>query len=96
MSKFFVEREPRDVAVWGQQERCCFCRAATTFWTLHPDPCKVTGKSVACCEACAERGHREDLPTKEQWMRRERIADHSYAAQHQKPIPPPKNTRSVR
>jgi len=83
----FVEAE-KD-SVWPN-ERCCFCRAHTNFWTLYPDPCKVTGESVACCEACAARAHREDLPTKEQWIRNERICDRR---PHAASVPPPKTTR---
>jgi hypothetical protein len=85
----FVEQEPKDMGVWGQ-ERCCFCRTPTKCWALLPDGAKVTGDSVACCEACARRAFREDLPTKEQWMRNERIADRAYSAS---PVPPPKPTR---
>jgi hypothetical protein len=84
----FVEREP--TAEGPYFERCCFCRAHTSFWTLLPDGYKVTSESVACCEACAARAHGVDLPTKEQWCRRERIADHRFNAA---PVPPPKTTR---
>lgn len=84
----FVEQEPKETSIWGH-ERCCFCRKQTPMWTLFPDGAKVTGDSVACCEACARRAYREDLPTKEEWMRRERIADHRYCAS---PVPPPKTT----
>lgn len=84
----FVERE-KD-CIWAH-ERCCFCRTPTPFWTLLPDGAKVTGESVACCEKCAGRAHREDLPTKEQWFRRERISDHRHCA---RPVSPPKTTRS--
>lgn len=83
----FVEREDHPELPF---ERCCFCRHATPFWALWPDGAKVTGESVACCQACAARAFREDLPTKEQWMRRESICDHRFSA---RPVPPPKSTR---
>lgn len=85
----FVEQEPKDMGMWGA-ERCCFCRKPTAYWTLLPDGAKVTGKSVACCQACAKRAYREDVPTKEVWMRRESIADNSFGAP---PLLPPKPTR---
>jgi len=46
-------------------ENCCFCRRETTFWYQ---------KQIACCKDCASRANKEDMPTKAQWIRRERIA----------------------
>jgi len=50
---------------------------------------------VACCVMCAGRAFPEDVPSKEDWMRREWIADHSYIAlqnppsrKHGKVLPP--------
>lgn len=50
-------------------KRCCFCRAPTSFWVVNMD--------VACCAECASRAHPTDVPTKREWINRERIADHS-------------------
>jgi predicted amidophosphoribosyltransferase len=72
-----IHKEPATVSRF-ELENCCFCRRPTPFWT--------EGGQVACCERCAARGYPEDLPTKEEWIRRERIADHSYSA---RPVPPP-------
>lgn len=51
-------------------ERCCFCREATRFWYLPND--------VACCKSCAEKAEPEDVPTKQEWIRRERIASKGF------------------
>lgn len=48
------------------REKCCFCRNLTSFW------CKE--KDVACCERCARFAKLEDVPSKAEWCRRERIA----------------------
>ncbi len=50
-------------------ERCCFCRASTPYWIAVLD--------VACCQPCARRAHITDVPTKAEWMQRERIANHA-------------------
>lgn len=64
-----IHREdPEDPPV----ERCCFCRNVTPFWTSLSD--RKGGQQVACCEHCAGRGDPVDVPTKDQWCRRERIA----------------------
>lgn len=55
-------------------ERCCFCRQPTKFWTSLTD--RKLGQQVACCKHCAGRGDPKDVPTKDQWCRRERIAHH--------------------
>jgi hypothetical protein len=49
------------------QERCCFCRKPTRYW--------FTPKDVACCQECAKRAEPEDVPTKDVWFKRERIAN---------------------
>lgn len=64
-----VKREPHPEA---PLERCCFCRAPTSFWVVNAD--------VACCIECAKRATPDDVPTKPRWCRREWIADHSYRA----------------
>ncbi len=52
-------------------ERCCFCRNPTKYWTL--DPSKTPGEQLACCEKCSKIANYNDLPTKQQWCRREDI-----------------------
>ena len=47
-------------------ERCCFCRKLTRHWYLPKD--------VACCQDCAKKADRKDVPTKKVWCRREQIA----------------------
>lgn len=47
------------------------------------------GEQVACCIECARRGYEEDVPTKEQWCRRERIADRSFMG---RPLDPPRRS----
>lgn len=61
-----VEHEPADIVACPIQERCCFCREFTRYWAMNFD--------VACCQRCAGNADPMDLPTKEQWCRRERIA----------------------
>ena len=53
-------------------ERCCICRDKTPFWTELPD--RKPGEQVALCPACAKLAEPQDIPTKELWCRRERIA----------------------
>ena len=50
-------------------ERCCFCRRPTPFW-FQP-------KDVACCRECGGRAEPSDVPSKKEWMRRERLASPS-------------------
>lgn len=57
-------------------ERCCFCRTKTGFWTTLKD--RKPGDQVACCEVCARRAKAEDVPSKRDWCRRERIASPSF------------------
>lgn len=47
-------------------ENCCFCRRSTPFWYREKD--------VAVCVECAGHASPEDVPDKETWCRRERIA----------------------
>lgn len=47
-------------------ERCCFCREPTRYWFLPKD--------VACCEECASKAEPADVPDKDAWCRRERVA----------------------
>lgn len=65
--------EEKDVQLRKQeQECCCFCREKTRWWTDMPE--RKPGEQVACCPKCAKVATPEDLPTKEAWCRRERIA----------------------
>jgi hypothetical protein len=52
---------------------CCFCRHRTGMWTDLPD--REPGEQVACCDSCASRAEPEDVPTKAEWFRREKIAN---------------------
>ena len=53
---------PDGVAV----ERCCFCREKTR-WRFAP-------KDVAVCMQCADVAMIKDVPSKADWLRREKIA----------------------
>jgi hypothetical protein len=57
-------------------ERCCFCREPTRRWTNLPE--RKPGEQVACCESCAKEAKTEDVPAKEVWCRRERIASPTF------------------
>lgn len=57
-------------------ERCCICRKVTSFWTVDRNPLEA----VALCEGCAKRAESFDIPTKSQWIRRERIASRRIAS----------------
>ncbi len=59
-----VEKEPNDFSL--PEEQCVFCRGVTAYWYRKAD--------IACCQGCAAHANDEDFPTKEQWVRRERIA----------------------
>lgn len=54
------------------EERCCFCRIPTKFWTRVSG--RKCGQQVACCESCASRASERDIPSKHDWCRRELIA----------------------
>lgn len=56
--------EPTDIPIRSiDLERCCFCRTRTNMWHAEKD--------VACCESCAQDHEEGDLPTKEEWCRKE-------------------------
>lgn len=63
-----TKSEPNEEPV----ERCCFCRSRTNFWTELPD--RTSGQQVAICQHCASRAKPDDIPSKKEWARRERIA----------------------
>jgi hypothetical protein len=54
------------------QEKCCFCRDQTAWWTSLPN--RKPGAQVACCPHCASRADPKEVPSKTAWCRRERIA----------------------
>lgn len=62
-----VRREPD---IGPPYEACCFCRESTPFWYF---PELTSRGEVACCEGCAGIALPEDMPTKKEWCRRERI-----------------------
>lgn len=59
-----VELEPEDDLAWMGLERCCFCRERTRYWN--------TERDVACCVRCAATHTIEQLPTKAEWIAKER------------------------
>lgn len=60
-----LTREPESLSDKGS-ERCCFCREVTPYW--------YQPKDVAVCKGCAPYANPEDVPSKKDWLRRERIA----------------------
>lgn len=62
-----VHREegvPREVC--GTRENCCVCRTPTLFWYgTGPD-------NVALCEPCAAVTEASQLPSKAEWIAKER------------------------
>lgn len=47
----------------GPMENCCMCRTPTRWWHL---------SDVALCPACAKKTKRTALPTKQEWVEKER------------------------
>jgi hypothetical protein len=45
-------------------ERCCFCRLKTPWWFAEKD--------VPVCKPCAAEHEPEDVPSKAEWMAKER------------------------
>jgi len=56
-----VKRESEDMG-GPPYERCCFCQKPTPYWCIQKD--------VALCPECAQTAHFEDVPTKEEWLKR--------------------------
>ena len=52
------------------QERCCFCRNHTRFWTTIAQ--RTPGQQVACCPECAASHVARQVPTKHAWCVAER------------------------
>lgn len=59
-----ITLEPEDTPFRHIKERCCLCRTPTNYWHA--------SKDVAVCEACAETGTVEQLPSKAEWIANER------------------------
>ena len=55
-----VKREPDD---WGglPHEHCAFCWTPTVTWYVNTD--------VAVCPQCAKKVNKEDVPTKDEWIK---------------------------
>ena len=58
-----VKKEPKELESMGL-EHCCLCRERTHFW--------YTPKDVALCRPCAKTATETALPTKEEWIAKER------------------------
>lgn len=50
---------------WEVMENCCMCGEFTRYWYRRKD--------VALCPNCAKKTKLCELPTKEEWCRRERF-----------------------
>jgi hypothetical protein len=59
-----VQKEPEASGL--PLEACCFCRAATDYWTALAD--RTPGQQVACCERCAETHMPVQVPSKGAWF----------------------------
>lgn len=59
-----VVHEPADVFAGDAIERCCMCRAKTRYWYRPND--------VAMCPSCAKVTRRYQVPTKAEWIAKER------------------------
>lgn len=59
-----VKREPDNCGL--PMENCCMCRTPTPYW-YGSGPL-----NVALCESCANKHSEEDLPTKAEWLAKER------------------------
>jgi len=64
-----IHPEPPDM---GIREACCFCRQKTIFWSGDNGDFEP---NVAICPNCASVVEVTDLPSKEEWCKRERIID---------------------
>lgn len=51
-------------------ERCVFCRERTIYWTDIPE--RTTGAQVACCPGCGCCRQPAEVPTKAEWLAKER------------------------
>lgn len=52
------------------KERCCFCLERTSYWTNLSG--RNEGAQVACCPKCAKTHDAKEVPTKKEWMEKER------------------------
>lgn len=62
-------RDP-DGHLFLYQERCCFCRVRTPYWTALKD--RKPGEQVACCLVCAKIHSPSSVPSKRKWCDSER------------------------
>ena len=53
------------------EERCCFCRTATKFWTDIKS--RQRRHQVACCNPCAITFRQLDVPSKKYWFLLEEV-----------------------
>lgn len=61
---------------WAPREACCVCREPTHFWYVPLD--------IALCQSCAHTSRTAELPTKQEWVERERtLARHAWFAHRQ-------------
>jgi hypothetical protein len=65
-----VKIEPKDTLFYNSPEKCCFCRETTHYWTNIKS--RTLGQQVACCPKCAKGGRVNEVPTKAEWIDRER------------------------
>jgi hypothetical protein len=54
-------------------ERCCFCRARTSYWTKLKN--RSPGAQVACCPGCSAIYPQRAVPSKKAWCEAERLAE---------------------
>ena len=59
-----VKLDPDSVLFISVKENCCLCRAPTAYWFVPKD--------VALCLACAETTTPEEIPSKKEWIEKER------------------------
>ena len=61
---------PKGWTTWDT-ELCCFCDAPTLMWT------GTGGDAVACCSYCSRIHEPAELPSKKEWMARNRLTPRS-------------------
>lgn len=67
-----TEQEPKEMVRTWPAENSCMCRKPTRLWTVLPD--RTPGQQVATCECCATVTEPQNVPSKQDWMARERLA----------------------
>jgi hypothetical protein len=61
-----VVLEDPELAYWGL-ENCCICEQPTPYWYIPND--------VACCQGCAKDADPAKMPTKKEWVAKERAKE---------------------